>query len=278
MSHICFNGKIVADQTPVLLASNRGYRYGEGLFETMKVVQGKIILADFHFERLISSLQILKIPIPQLITADRLEREIIELCEKNHCIARARVRLSVSGGNGSLYESDNNFSYLIECWPLDDAACILNENGLIIDLFPDARKSIDKFSNIKSSSYLLYVMAAKWVKENKLNDALILNANETICDATIANVFWIKDGVVFTPPLSEGCVNGVMRRYLLQELKAGQYKVYEGKLNIADLEKADEIFLTNAISGIRWVKQFRNKIYDKQMIEKIYNEFIRALH
>lgn len=277
MSHICFNGEIVSDQTPVLLASNRSYRYGDGLFETMKIVQGQIVLSNFHFERLFSSLQILKISLPGLITAERLEREIIELCEKNSCTARARARLSISGGNGSLYDSANNFTYLIECWPLDNSISALNENGLIIDVFPDVRKSIDKFSNIKSASFLPYVMAAKWAKENKLNDAFVLNSNERICDATIANVFWIKDGVVFTPPLSEGCVNGVMRRFLLAKLPAIQYKVWEEKFNVSDAEEADEVFLTNAISGIRRVKQFRNKIYDSQLTEKIYNEFIRDL-
>jgi branched-chain amino acid aminotransferase len=278
MGHICLNGKIVPDQAPVLPASNRGYRYGAGLFETMKVIQGKIGLANFHFERLICSLQILKISLPKQITIERLEKEIKELCEENSCSARARVRFSVSGGNGGLYDSDNEFTYLIECWPLDDAFSTLNEPGLIIDVFPDARKSIDKFSNLKSASCLPYVMAALWAKENKLNDALILNAGEKICDATIANIFWVKDGVVFTPPLSEGCINGVMRRYLLMNLQTIQYKVHEEKLKVFDLEEADEVFLTNAISGIRWVKQFRKKIYGSQLTEKIYTELIRDVH
>jgi branched-chain amino acid aminotransferase len=278
MSHICFNGKIVANPTPVLLASNRSYRYGDGLFETMKVLQGKIVLANFHFERLISSLQILKIPLPKQITTERLEKEIKELCKKNGCSARARVRLSVSGGNGGLYDSDNSFLYLIECWPLENSMSAMNGNGLVIDVFPDARKNIDKFSNVKSSSHLPYVMAAKWAKENKLNDALILNAGERICDTTIANIFWVKGEMIFTPPLSEGCIAGVMRRYLLENISGSGFEVKEQKLETKDLEEADEVFLTNAIRGICWVKQFGNKTYGRQLTGKIYNELIRDVH
>ena len=145
---------------------------------------------------------------------------------------------------------------------------VLNENGLVIDIFPDARKSNDAFSNLKSANYLPYVMAAIWAKENKLNDALILNQHERICDATIANIFWVKDEKIFTPPLIEGCVAGVMRKKILELA----LNITEMNLTESNLINVDEVFLTNTITGIRWVKQFRDKVYDNKIAEKIFTQ------
>jgi len=273
---INYNGKIFDKQFPVLQADNRGYRFGESIFETMKMLNGKISLADFHFERLMGSLQIMKIKMPKLISAAFLKKEIEELCEKNGCSDLARIRLSISGGNGGLNDSDNNFQYLVECWPLENSFLELNENGLIADIFPDARKSTDKFANLKSANYLPYVMAAKWAKENKLNDAFVLNSFDRICDSTIANIFCIRDTTVFTPPLSEGCIAGVMRKYLLETLFFSGFKIKEQILEIADIETAEEVFLSNAIRGIRWVKQFRKKEYSNLITAEIYQKLLRS--
>jgi branched-subunit amino acid aminotransferase/4-amino-4-deoxychorismate lyase len=235
----------------------------------MRLIAGNILLKDYHFERLFLGLEVLKFNTPALFTKQKIEKEIRELSKKNECERSARIRLSVSRGNGGLYECDNKFSYLIECWPLEQKA--LNENGLVIDIFPDARKSIDVFSNLKSANYLPYVMAAIWAKENKLNDALILNQHDRICDSTIANIFWVKDNNIFTPPLNEGCVAGVMRKKIL-ELGSGNsdYLVQESVLTQEILLQADEVFLTNAIAGIRWVKECRNKVYKNTMSGKIF--------
>jgi len=264
-----YNGRFFADDQNVLSKDDRSYRYGDGLFETMKLINGNISLRDYHFERLFSGLSVLKFNIPVLFTKQKIEKEIKELCKKNGCERSARVRLSVSRGIGGLYDHDNKFSYLTECWPLKQKD--LNENGLLIDIFPDAKKSIDVFSNLKSANYLPYVMAAIWAKENKLNDALILNQRDRICDSTIANVFWIKDNNIFTPPLSEGCVAGVMRKKILElAIRNPDYLVQEAILTQDILLQADEVFLTNAITGIRWVKECRNKVYKNTISSKIF--------
>ena len=264
-----YNGRFFADDEPVLSKADRSYRYGDGLFETMKLINGNILLEDYHFERLFLGLDVLKFNIPVLFTKRQIEKEIKELSKKNECENSARIRLSVSRGNGGLYDCDNKFSYLIECWPLEQKD--LNESGLIIDIFPDARKSIDVFSNLKSANYLPYVMAAIWAKENKLDDALILNQHDRICDSTIANVFWIKDKKIFTPPLNEGCVAGVMRKKILKLATLNSdYPVQEDFLSLEILLQADEVFLTNAVTGIRWVKECRDKIYKKTIGSKIF--------
>jgi len=270
MNSICFNGKFVAAEEPVLIASNRGYRYGDGLFETMKVVKGVIALEAFHFERLLNGLALLKLETPKLFTKEKLQQEILSLCKKNNCEKLARVRLSLFRGNGGLYDEDKKAQYIIECWPLPESVNKLNENGLVIGIYPDAKKSCDQFSNLKSANFLVYSMAAQFVEENKWNDGLVLNTAGNIADSTIANIFIIKNGNVLTPPLTEGCVNGVMRRYVMERLKVAGIRCKEKSLAVDDVTDADEIFLTNAIKGISWVKQFNDKVYSNINISTIY--------
>jgi branched-chain amino acid aminotransferase len=277
MAIICFNGKFTDAGKAVLHASNRSYRYGDGLFETMKVKNGVIQLAAFHMERLFSGLAILKIDIPALVTTDKLQEIIIKLCKQNKCEALARVRLSVSRGNGGLYDEDRKLQYLVECWPLNESVNQLNENGLIIDIYPDAAKSTDRFSNIKSANFLVYSMAACHARENKLNDCLVLNTRNQIADSTIANIFLVKGDTIYTPALSEGCVNGVMRRYLLESLLAAKYTVQENAISTEDLLAADEVFLSNAINGIRWVQRFKNKVYSNSQAKEIYRRFCQTI-
>jgi branched-chain amino acid aminotransferase len=272
-----YNGRFFANDETVLSVNNHSYRYGDGVFETMKVIKENILFGDHHFERLFAGLKVLKFNTPVLFIKQRIEEEIKELCKKNNCGELARIRLSVSRGNGGLYDCDNQFSYLIECWPLEQSISPLNENGLIIDIFPDARKSIDVFSNLKSANYLPYVMAAIWAKENKLNDALILNARDRICDATIANVFWIKDDTIYTPPLNEGCVAGVMRQWILAFGRILDFPVNEALLTKDILLNADEVFLTNVITGVRWVKQCGNKVYHNTITHKIFPEMPQTI-
>jgi len=269
MEFVIINGTILEKSKAGLSPDDHSYRYGDGLFETMKIENGNILLEEYHFERLFSGFETLKFKSPVLFTKQRIIEQVKELCKKNNNEASARVRLSVSRGSGGLYDCDNDFSYLIESWPLDQKGT--NENGLIIDIFPDARKSIDVFSNLKSANYLPYVMAAIWAKENRLNDALILNQHDRICDSTIANIFWIKDKKIFTPPLNEGCVAGVMRKKILKlATRNSDYPVQEDFLSLEILLQADEVFLTNAVTGIRWVKECRDKIYKKTIGSKIF--------
>lgn len=258
MSFICLNGKFMPATEPVLLPGNRSYRYGDGLFETMKVKEGQIVLAGYHFDRLYKGLHLLKYEMPALFLRQRTENEILTLCRKNRCEKLARVRLSVFRGNGGLYDNDRSLQYLVECWPLDETNETFNVNGLVIGIFPDAKKSCDRFSNLKSASFLPYVMASVYAKEHQYNDCVVLNTDGRIADTTIANLFIIKNNLLCTPLLSEGCIDGVMRRHLLATLPAAGYNVSEKPLTIQDLETADEIFLTNAIRGIRWVARLGN--------------------
>jgi branched-chain amino acid aminotransferase len=272
-----YNGKLFEVSDPAIPVSDHSYRYGDGLFETMKLIKGKIPLFDFHIERLFYSMQVLGFRVPVLFSKKNIEEEITRLAEKNNCSTRARVRLTVSRGNGGVNDCDDKLQYTIECIALDENSDRLNENGFTIDIFPDAIKSCDRFSNLKSASYLHYIMAARFAKDNKLNDALVLNQHNRICEATIANIFWIKNETIHTPPLSEGCVAGVMRKYLLEKTTAIGLLVKEKELTIEELENADEVFLSNAVYGMRWVRQFRNKSYNNRLCSSIFKSILFPL-
>lgn len=279
MNWVCLNEKMLRAEHPVLMHSNRGFRYGDALFETMKVLDGKIIFAKYHFERLFSGLRVLKFKGISSVNPKKISCLIKELCKRNQCSDRARVRLTIFRGNGSLNDKEERLQYLIEAFALMPPTLKLNEKGFHLGLYPDIQKSCDVFSNLKSANFLPYVMAAHFAKENRLNDCLVCNVNGRIADATIANIFLIKEKMIITPALTEGCVNGVMRRYLLEQLKVSKkYDVREGVVTINDMKDFDEVFLTNAINGIRWVQQFGNKLYHHVRTASIYNEFIGPLH
>lgn len=257
---LCYNGKYIPAADPIFTADNRSFRYGDGFFETLKVYQGNVMLADLHFERMLASLHLLHFDIPSHFTKAFFVKQIIDLCHKNNVSHMARVRLAIFRSDGGLYDPINNLpNYIIQSWELSRTVLELNQNGLVTDIFPDVKKSCDKLSSIKSNNCLPYVMAAMYAKQHRLNEAILLNQYGRVADSTIANVFIVRDKIIYTPPLTEGGVCGVMRKYLLKaELP---FKVQERPLDIDDLENADEIFLTNAIYGIRWVGLFRDSSY-----------------
>lgn len=275
-----FNGQFIPTGTPVITADSRALRYGDGLFETIKVINGQLLLSGLHFSRLFNGMELLGFEIPKHFTPESITEIILQLCRKNKAGRAARVRLSVLRGNGGPYDPETmQPRLLIQCWPLPEHLMELNQNGLQADIYSDARKSCDAFSHLKSNNYLPYLMGAQFARKHQLNEAILLNVYDRICDATIANIAWIKNGTIFTPPLSEGCVGGVMRAYLLQNCEAiTGHSMTEQAGTTADLAEADELFLTNAISGIRWVAQCGSRQYGNQLVTLLYKQLISPMN
>ena len=267
---INYNGEFLHEDATIVGAGNRGLRYGDGLFETIKVIDSELLLEEFHFDRLFAGLALLRFDLPPYFTYGYVREQIFALLQKN-TFTTARLRLNVFRKNGGLYDTiDSTPDFVIECSMLHEKYLEINSNGLILDVYEEAIKTCDRFSGIKSNNFLPYAMAALYANERKLDDCLVLNSCGRVCDATIANVFWIEDKHIYTPPLSEGCIAGVMRRHLLDILPQRGYSIKERVLQIADLDTADELFLTNAIAGIRWVAEFRGRRYQSRMSSDIY--------
>ncbi len=272
---IFYNDRFISCDTPFIGAGSRALRYGDGLFETLRLINGSIRHAELHFSRLFDGMHLLAFEVPATFTTQWLSDQIIATAKKNKVEKAARIRVAVFRANGGLYDPEHHRpNIVIQTWPLPPQAGTLNSNGLVTGIFPSARKSCDVFSNIKSSSHLTYVMAALYAKQQRWNDAMVLNCHDRISDSSIANVFTIKNKVITTPPLSEGCVAGIMRRFLLRELPQYGFNVVEKPLTPQDIESADECFLTNAISGIRWVKEFEKKTFTNSMIQELFEQFV----
>jgi branched-chain amino acid aminotransferase len=274
MEYYHANGKLYTAETAVIGPNNRGLRFGDGLFETIKSINGKPEFIDEHFARLWKGLQVLQFNIPKHFTPDYLEQEIGALLKKNGHLGTARIRLTVYRGDGGLFDAiDHKPHYIIQSWALPPETGSWNSNGLVVGIYTDVTKNCDILSNLKHNNFLPYVLAALYAKKEKCNDAILLNNQGRLCDTSIANIFLVKDEQVFTPALSEGCVAGVMRAYLVQKMKAAGFTVTEGKLGVEDLQHADEVFLTNSMYNIRWVQSIGDKKLGNAFTQKIFNAF-----
>jgi len=254
---INLSGQIRSADAPVLTVQNRAFRFGEGLFETMRLSQGRIALADFHFQRLNEGINTLGLDIGVGLNGEKILSEILALCEINGHSASARIRLTAFRDTGI---DGRSIQYLIETFPFERQV-IANDHGLKLNIYPDGRKAIDSFSNLKSTNFLLYSKAAEFATKRSLDDCLVLNQANRIAETSIANVFCIKDKSIYTPSLSEAPIAGVMRRWLLVQCKFPGYEFIETAIDTAFLNEADEVFLSNALRGIRPVRFFGNKEY-----------------
>ena len=277
MNYFNCNGKVFKEGTLVVGADNRGLRYGDGLFETIKMIKGKLILEDEHFARLWKGMLTLQFEIPKHFTPDKLKEEIVLLTKKN-AHTSARIRLNIYRGDGGLYDAKNHTpNYIIQSWLLPEGNGMWNSNGLVAGTYEDLKKTCDIVSNIKHNNYLPYVLAALKAKKEKWNDAIILNTHGRICDSTIANIFIIKDGIISTPSLKEGCVAGVMRKKIIQELATTDFELIEKEITKEELMSADEVFFTNSIYNIRWVQRIGDKEYVSTITQKIYAAVLQTI-
>jgi len=274
-----YNGKIYSNDVTVISPDNRSFRYGDGFFETMKVMNGQLLLKELHVERITASLQKLSFEESSFFHSDDFIEEILSLTDNDKCNRLARVRVNFFRGNGGLYDAESmKINYIIQAWAANDAVNRFNENGLVMDVYTEARKACDAFSHLKNNNYLSYVMAALWAKENKLNDAVLLNNYNRIADSTIANIFIVKDGTIKTPALTEGCIAGVMRNYLLRCMRKEGLPIEETQIDVDDLTEASELFVTNVMQGIRWIKQMGNTNYNKQLSLYLFQKYVEPLY
>ena len=273
-----YNNNFCKEDTPVMGMGNRALMYGDGLFETMRIHQTIIVNRSLHFDRFFAGIRLLKFPLSENFTKDFFSQKIREILIKNTIEHTARVRLmAFRKEEDSINHYKGSFNYIIEAWPMEEAV-ILNESGLEVDIFKDVKRSCDLFSNIKSNNYLAGVMAQLFAKENKLDECLLLNSFGRICESAIANVFIVKENVIFTPPLSEGCVAGVVRRWLIENLPFPEYQILQKELTPEEVQGADEIFLTNSIKPVRWVHTFQGRMFGNTMSLKIARYVHKYMH
>ena len=274
-NYICLNGSFYKSDQPVLNNDNRAFKYGDALFETIHANGTEPQFLDLHINRLINGMKILRMNIPAPFRFEYFKKLITNILNKNRQLQGARIRLTVFRNAGGLYTpATNDISFLIESSPLDHDKYALNIKGYAVDIYEDILKPINVLSNVKSTNSLIYILASIYKNEKNLDDSLILNEKHRVIESASSNIFIVKDSTVFTPALDEGCIDGILRNIVISILKSAGYFINDNcSLTIQDLLAADELFLTNVISGVRWVVAFRQKRYynkiSKLMIQKL---------
>jgi branched-chain amino acid aminotransferase len=278
--HYCnHNGKLVKTDAIDIDSANSAFRHGYSLVETMLLRNGEIALESRHWERLFEGMRSLNFSIPRHFTKQLLQNELLKCIKKNGLEQQCRVRLQVYTTINSVFEQEKlPPHFLIECFPMDDAIIKLNENGLICGLAKGIVKNADSYSHLKTGSMLPYILAANQAKKQGWNDALICNSKENIVESTIANIFWIKNKIIYTPSSSEGCVEGIMKQFLTEKLQQDNINVEEKALTKTLLDDADEVFLTNAVRGIKWVKMIGETGYTNEFTIKTIYPYVALLH
>ncbi|RZJ80582.1 MAG: 4-amino-4-deoxychorismate lyase [Flavobacterium sp.] len=269
-NYILFNDEFYNADQAVLKASNRGFKFGDGLFESMRMCNGKLMFAEQHADRLRAGMKALKMEGYALLDEYFLRQKTAELQKKNKLGANVRFRLSIYRDGEGLYTPQiNKIGYLLEARALETANYELNLKGLIVDVYDEITKPLNKLSNYKTSNAMVYVMAGLFQKQNKLDEAMILNQQGFLCESTSSNVFVVYQNQIYTPALTEGCIAGVMRTVVLQLAKTHNFNLVEAQISPEILKEAEEVFVTNASSGIRWVMGYGRKRYFNKVAKEL---------
>lgn len=266
---INFNGTLESPENFTLTIDNRAFKYGDGIFETVKVLNGSIVFWEDHYFRLMSSMRMLRMKIPMSFTLEFLEAEILKTIKPQEASTSFRVRLSVYRQDGGLYTpTTNNIDYLIEVSPLK----IQEKGSYTIDLFKDFYNYSGLLSTVKTNNRMLNTLASIFASENDLDNAILLNEKKGVVEATNGNIFIVKRNTIKTPALTEGCIKGITRGKVIEIItKNTDFEVEETSISPFEIQKADEVFITNAIAGVQIVTNYRKKVFATVIGDKLSN-------
>ena len=275
---INFNGTIVSHDAS-LLTNNRAFLYGDAVFETLKIVDSKVLFLEDHYFRLMSSMRVIRMEIPMNFTMEYFEELILELVIAKQMQTSARARITVFRNDGGYYlPKTNTVSFLVNAEPLLDPLYLLDQKEYVVDLYTDFYIPRQLLSSIKTTNKILNVTASIYADENGLDNCILLNDSKNVVEALQGNIFMLKGAKLVTPPVSEGCLNGIMRKQILSlARKMENLEVVEEVISPFDLQKADELFITNVIKGIQPITKYRKKDFAIDLAAELtqkLNEFI----
>ena len=267
---INLNGIIISSKEVSLSSENRAFKYGDGVFETIKVANNKVIFFEDHYFRLMASMRMLRMKIPMKFTLEFLEEEILKTIEEtpsDHSIFR--VRLNVYRKDGGHYlPNTNEVDYLIDVTPIHSK----QKEIYTVDLYKDLYNYSGILSTVKTTNRLLNTLASIFAEENDLDNCILLNENKGVVEVTNGNIFIIKENTVKTPALNEGCIKGVTRKKVIEIIeKHPDYTIEETSISPFEIQKADEVFITNTIVGIQSVTNYRKRKFSQEITHKLRN-------
>jgi len=262
---INFNGSITQEEN--ILTQNRAFLYGDGVFETVKIINNKILFLEDHYFRLMASMRVVRMEIPMNFTMEYFEEQILSLVQQKDISSSARARITVFRNDGGLYlPQTNEVSYLIHATALDNVAYALNTAEYEVDLYKDFYVAKQLLSSIKTTNKMINITGSIFAHENALANCILLNDTKNVVEALQGNLFMVVGKKLITPPVSEGCLNGIMRKQILALAKKVEgIEVVEEIISPFDLQKADELFLTNVITGIQPISKYRKKEFTSNL-------------
>lgn len=266
------NGNLLEDHKAVLAIDNRGYAYGDALFETIRVNSGTILFLEDHYFRLMASMRILRMQIPMSFTPEFLEKEILDLVTANELTnSSVRIKLMVNRVSGGLYTpASNDIEYNILVSRLDSSFYTISDQKYEVTLFKDHYINTDILSTLKTTNKLVNILGGIFAKENGFDNCLLVNSDKMIIEALNGNLFLVKGNTIKTPPIADGCLKGILRTQLLRILeKLPEYQIEEASISPFELQKADELFITNVITGILPITKFRKKEYTSKTSKRL---------
>ena len=269
---INFNGKIVSSNSNFFNHQNRGFKYGDALFETVRIVNGKLLFWEDHYFRLMSSMRILRMEIPMEFTMEFLEEAFLKTIEANaYKDSTVRARLTVYRNEGGNYTpTTNTSSFVISTAVIETPFYTLDATFYEVELFKDFYVNADMLSNLKTTNKLIHVVAGIYAKENAYNNCLLINSQKQVVEAINGNLFLVSGKTIKTPPLSDGCLDGILRKKLIEIIsKWENFELLETSISPFELQKADELFITNAIIGIQPISKYRKKEYSLEVAKSL---------
>lgn len=267
---INYNGSFLPSNS-LLSASNRSFLYGDGVFDTLKVVNNKILFLEDHYFRLMASMRIVRMQIPTNFTLEFIENQILNTATKNNCGDSARIRFTVFRNDGGFYTPETRtISYVIHASALESKIYSISNADYEVDLYKDFFISKQLLSTIKTTNKMINITGGIYAQENDLQNCLLLNNEKNVVEALNGNLFMLMGNILITPPIDEGCLNGIIRKQILAiARKIEELEVVEKPISPFDLQKADELFITNVITGIQPITKYRKKSYTTNLANQL---------
>jgi branched-chain amino acid aminotransferase len=267
---INYNGSLV-ENSGIAIHQNRGFLYGDTVFETIKTLDNKVLFLEDHYFRLMASMRIVRMEIPMSFTMEYMEEQIISLVNTLEKAASTRVRFSVFRQSGGFYlPKTNAVEFIITAEPLENALYSFDDSSYEVELFKDFYITKQLLSTIKSSNKMVQITGSVFAHENGYDNCLLMNDEKNVVEALQSNLFMLTGNKLVTPPVLDGCLNGVMRKQILAiARKVEGLEVVEESISPFDLQKADELFLTNVIKGIQPITKYRKKEYQSELASEL---------
>jgi branched-chain amino acid aminotransferase len=278
---IYLNGKLVPAKEAVVSVFDHGFLYGDGIYETMRVYDGVTFMLDEHLRRLYRSASLIGLTMP--VEADPLKRSVYETLIANS-LKDAYVRLTVSRGYGPIGLDPDlcpEPTVVIIAQEMKDYPKSFYENGLSL-IIPETKRNFKEAINpqIKSLNFLNNILAKIEAKRRGAYDAVMLNVYEKLTEGTISNIFFYKNGILCTPSLECGILDGITRGSVITIAERDGLKIEEGEFTKEDLYSAKEVFITNSTMEVMPISRVDDQKYTvgniTKLLHKTYRDEINA--